>query len=1261
MPVLYPKRRYGEGDAGGKPGEWERRQATELVDLSDSLETASREKEPEYLNVEGIPDVWAHPLLFELALYDDKHPLHSRILGEWRGLLALFALREWMHFTLGLDPVHVPEPDGVPQKNDVDEHELTFPDVLGKLTPKRTLFNNTSWSNLYVILFDNAPIGVTSPMTLVCTAKNYYNRIKRVRWFDGKFLKDPSKGDYLQPDEKQALVWWLKEIQGRLNEEADGGKLNQSMQQEWNRLLRLVDIFQTDLGGVSGSFELSLGELNVTDNSMFRVINSPVKALPIDVSKSHVRLIPQGKQPGTTLLIIDPSIPEQWGMSKSTLTVYGTMTMADLPFGGLGSNRRELSGVQLIDVEWRNPIEDFFTDKLYLVEQSNAFPGAMMPEGAETIRYRSAPATPILPITTELLHYLSPESLRNTMRFESSSDGNVVTAVLSLPLSGPDAKGKVLRAKKEYRLQDNGIVPLSTNLPVLELWPNFKNHDWKVYYTYFSTAEQTTFYAKPYPLVPPQGKNDSPRRIERREELVTEITQTVQFPEAMECFHQHNKAGVLLLQLPQQLPQPLTKTWTVGVDFGTTGTNVYVNPTDGSKPRPIVFNQRLLLSVTKTPQRSRLYDEFLPSEKQETPFLSLFHNFEREAQQNGFLNPLIDGHIYFLPASSEEGFDVTREGIVTDLKWSDSRRGRNFTRAFLKQLCLQCAAEAVWEGTKTLDFRFSYPAAFSNLDIQQFGDIWEQISQEVCRKTGLTQGGSDHELESIASARYFAISENALFASGTVCIDIGGKTSDISVWQRDEKQRPGEEVACWHASLQFAGREIFGDLLYANLQFVSELCGGEIAAKLANVKNQRDKGSFYALLDALIHANGEEWLRQRTLISGNDEYRGFLHLISVGFAGLYYYVGLLLRYLHQAGKYHPEMPDVYLAGNGAKILNWLAPGGKYNSESPINALFKVVLLQASGFEANPKEFRVEVSPRPKHEAAYGLVCGGRKLGYPQNCGVLAGEAFEANGQSFDWTEMLTVGHYANQLQLTGIQQLEDFVDTFNDSVGSASGIIDRPIVINDSKREIKRRLDEQIAAESRNAHKDFERIARQGQSATAYHPEPLFIHALKTLLAVKAEQWARGSLGDVSEAAPPMNKELRDMREAYNTGVDDSDLKYQFQERYQPIRVGVANATARRRDSKIPPEFKTDEAGDYYAVAIEGKVHYAIVPRHDLTLQEHSYSPGVVGDVFDCPDFNPRLRYQRVKVTKPAFFEPDAKRQLWTLKHKGELNLGRGE
>ena len=35
-------------------------------------------------------DMWARPLLFEMALYDPMNiPIHERILGEWRGLLAM--------------------------------------------------------------------------------------------------------------------------------------------------------------------------------------------------------------------------------------------------------------------------------------------------------------------------------------------------------------------------------------------------------------------------------------------------------------------------------------------------------------------------------------------------------------------------------------------------------------------------------------------------------------------------------------------------------------------------------------------------------------------------------------------------------------------------------------------------------------------------------------------------------------------------------------------------------------------------------------------------------------------------------------------------------------------------------------------------------------------------------------------------------------------------------------------------------------------
>ncbi|MBI1929509.1 carboxypeptidase regulatory-like domain-containing protein [Candidatus Poribacteria bacterium] len=129
----------------------------------------------------------------------------------------------------------------------------------------------------------------------------------------------------------------------------------------------------------------------------------------------------------------------------------------------------------------------------------------------------------------------------------------------------------------------------------------------------------------------------------------------------------------------------------------------------------------------------------------------------------------------------------------------------------------------------------------------------------------------------------------------------------------------------------------------------------------------------------------------------------------------------------------------------------------------------------------------------------------------------------------------------------------------------------------------------------------------------------------------------------------------------YNVAVEDSNRRSEFTQRYQPLRVGVANASERGRDSDKEPDFQTSPHGDYYAVAVEGDMLYAVVPRFDVTLQSVSYGPGAMGLVFDCPNYDPQLRYRRVKVAKPAFFEPDPEKQHWTLKEKGELDLGKGE
>lgn len=123
----------------------------------------------------------------------------------------------------------------------------------------------------------------------------------------------------------------------------------------------------------------------------------------------------------------------------------------------------------------------------------------------------------------------------------------------------------------------------------------------------------------------------------------------------------------------------------------------------------------------------------------------------------------------------------------------------------------------------------------------------------------------------------------------------------------------------------------------------------------------------------------------------------------------------------------------------------------------------------------------------------------------------------------------------------------------------------------------------------------------------------------------------------------------------YNAGVEDSNKRDEFTQRYRPMRIGVGG------DSSTDLDFQKSPYGDYYAAAIEGETRYAVVPIFDEKNQRSSYEAGVMGQIFECSNYNPQLRYRRVKVAKPAFFEPDPAKQRWTLKEKGVLDLGQGE
>ena len=151
---------------------------------------------------------------------------------------------------------------------------------------------------------------------------------------------------------------------------------------------------------------------------------------------------------------------------------------------------------------------------------------------------------------------------------------------------------------------------------------------------------------------------------------------------------------------------------------------------------------------------------------------------------------------------------------------------------------------------------------------------------------------------------------------------------------------------------------------------------------------------------------------------------------------------------------------------------------------------------------------------------------------------------------------------------------------------------------------------------------------------------------------------------EVAETPPalPSKTDLEGFRDTYNAVIDRKIDHRAFRGHYQPLRIGVANAMARRGDSSIDPIFRTANDGEYFAMelVVQGHRRFVVVPRFDLTFQESSYGPGAMGKVFDCPGYDSRRKYRYVKVRKPAFFERTSGEE-WELTHKGELELGQSE
>lgn len=981
-----------------RSGEWTKPNAQNtLTGLVDSLKVGANK----HSNISSIPDIWAHPILMRSILSNTDHPQYARYVAAWRGLLAIMALRKMRGFSK-LDIVNIEIPTVDKLAKDAPE----FLKVLARSIPQdylqmqqdETIKDKSGiQAKIQLLIYEKHPLGIFWPSILICPAlglDKYHPQ--DISWWGNDGLMGPISS--LSNDEKNSLYAWLKSV---INSVSDN-----------NALMNLLTNFRDDIKASLNTefqdtaFQGQAGKgLGVT--GICSIIDAPIEGVVDDnfLKKSQVLLMNRRENKNVpNLLIVTPDLDQQWNVSESDIIVGGYLNASTCLHKGTGMilDHTRIGDIDLSDYHAEiHMADEFFTDKIAVFYLPyNAFPTAM---GNKVYSYGQSSVNIILPIKKRLLDYLEPEFIAQNTKISIVNQDILVT--LSLPVTGPDGKGKMIVTKKLYKAAQkdnvntyddkNKEIIMYDRVPLIQVWPNIRMREpnaWKAYYTYFDLGYSTMlFHATPLF----SQKKGTPIELPDSG-TKAEICKGESFPEAFVCEHRftdlhgssdNEEIGLLLLD-QSQVKEVSTQNTTckIGIDFGTTNTTTYMH-VDNEEPRLMhLKNHKYYVTFTDAEENiggddcATLRKNFISEQEQPSNAQGSIKTMYHANPEKMTADPFFSGNIYYLDQARNITSDQSILGNIktTDMKW-DQEKGRIYMQGFLMQLCLQCMVEAVITGASTLQWLYSYPKAFSIMQRDQYQNTWTAIYNEtICTACTLNSIEPSSLSESESVAEYFKKDMQASTTRGIICLDIGGGTTDIAVWQGSE------DALLNQTSIRFAGRNILNDYLWNRKQnghtMLSKLKNDndDFTGLLTDLEQVSSKHLFDLGLEALLRDYEEDIFKSLPTKSADAEIALLIRDITFALSGVFFYCGMLIGYLRKKGNYDTSqlLPNCYVGGNASKLLNWAA-GGEFTDKTIMSQVFKQCIYSGILYEdsqqAVKKNFDIKLTEYPKQEVAYGLV------------------------------------------------------------------------------------------------------------------------------------------------------------------------------------------------------------------------------------------------------------------------------------------------
>jgi hypothetical protein len=1077
--------------AGPVQGAWNINASAVFAQIAQSL------KHPDggiSTRINSIPSPWARALLFQSVFLSTQHPNRKALIDEYIGLLACLAFSRVKSLPIQAKLIELKSL----------QQSFSFADSLCGLFPCEddSVYIKTQgvhpWERVYTFSINGLPLGFSSPATVVVPSISLSPILKdTIPWIEEvQSLASGSRNipsyrfsdpvHHLNPSEKAAFVEWLTKLRQSLGSPNGNATLGDSIKQ--------VLTFYTQSIPATPSTSTSIShEPQVYGDALSP---EPLSALEhiIDPStlggRSNVMVMPGVKSPEKPIYLVDKNlVPQILNLQANAIYVENATTLEAFTYANDASNNAHYLTAA-----------DLFLPRMRWVRGSGVLPGSWLND----IQPDKDSRTVIPPLNPVLRNFYSSEDLRTRLKLSEAvtSEGAGIRVSLELEISGDNNPQRVLVYNDyPFRSEDE----LRGELPYLALWPNLPDDlNWTSFYTIVeeSKIRDSSLYAFTIERV---SSNSTDTAIQGELGSIFRLWTSDSHPDILSIIDKRSEHIGLIPIASSTRPAGRSRDWTVGVDFGTSFTNLHVSKGGSSERLALTM---LTLNIVDKPDNFDLNKNyFVPAlltapEGGHNPPMSTLLTV-RGAPDTGNTPEFLSGARIYVPSLSEGQMP---DYVISDIKWSRPK----YLDIFLTSLINLVSAHAARFDVNRISWKASYPTAFSTTKIQSYQNAWIRAIEAAKRS-----GKIDHALgtdgnqvtafttESIAFAQFFVdrLGEQIGYAT---CLDIGGGTSDISIWK---------DLRLLHQlSIPFAGRDIFHNTLRPNIERVGELFGiKKDSDRQQMLMHLRDSGdNFDAYLDNYLRLNGASVLERIRNDGQANQISRFRGLLAFAYAGIYFYVGLVLSYLQQE-----EATPVYLGGNGSRFINWIDPDGQYGDASEINKLLGYVLAKAGKFSVSQLRSTV-LSKHPKEEAAGGLVIERTKL---KGITSTNPEAFAGINMEFI-TDIGSIKFQPNQeivwpqdfkniheIRISDFTETSNFITTFNESIRACRlQTIISPIEDSQDEQAI-----ESIEFDLRNQVKQLlnQKIATNGGSRISYEPDPGFIVAHKALLQVLAKKWSK--------------------------------------------------------------------------------------------------------------------------------------------------------